>query len=102
MVRLGESSLNSTYVSPSRRDVAVSAIFSYDEDTNVFLSPINDIAILQLKEKIVWTEMIRPICLPTAESALNLEGRVATVAGIIHPFSFLSQTIHNLIVLNVS
>ncbi len=91
MVRLGESSLNSTHVSPSRRDVAVSKIFRHEGFNDKTM--INDIAILQLKEKIAWNDMIRPICLPTAASALNLGGRKATVAGI-HTFSERSQTIY--------
>ncbi len=86
MVRLGESNMNSTHASPSRRDVAVSKIFKhegYDEKTF-----INDIAILQLKEKMDWNKLIRPICLPTAAAALNLEGNMATVAGIFTFFLY--------------
>ena len=83
MVRLGESNMNQKYASPSRRDVAVSAIFmheDYDEGENS-----NDIAILQLSEKIEkWTDFIRPICLAT--EPWNLEGKKATVAGIFQPF----------------
>ena len=79
MVRLGENNMNSSQASPSRRDVAVSAIFrheGYDEKTMM-----NDITVLKLKEKIAnWSDMIKPICLPT--KLLNLEGKMATVAGI--------------------
>ena len=79
MVRLGESNMNNSQASPSRRDVAVSKIFvheGYNEKTKV-----NDIAILQLTETIVWNDKIRPICLPKA-ATLNLEGRMATIAGM--------------------
>ena len=83
-IRLGETEMDSGYTrSPSRRDVAVSAIFlheSYDE-----LTMVNDIAIIQLQEKIEkWTDFIRPICLAT--EPWNLEGRMATAAGISIPF----------------
>ena len=81
MVRLGESNMNNSEASPSRRDVAVSAIFmheGYDNSTQ-----LNDIAILQLKERINrWTRMIRPICLPT--EPFDFEGKNATVAGNSH------------------
>ena len=93
MVRLGESNMNQKYASPSRRDVAVSAIFmheGYDPNTD-----FNDIAILQLKERIDWTDMIRPICLPTA-APLNFEGKIATLAGTHHTFFYLYQIISTL------
>ena len=76
-VRLGDSKMDSSQASSSRRDVAVSAIFmheGYDPKTD-----FNDIAILQLKERIDWTDMIRPICLPF--EPLNYEGKNATVTG---------------------
>ena len=79
MVRLGESNMNSAQASPSRQDVAVSAIFMHERYDPV--TYLNDIAILQLKEKITnWTDMIRPICIATEPP--NLEGKMATVAGI--------------------
>ena len=74
-MRLGESNSGSSQASLWRRDVAVSKIFvheGYDENIN---PPKNDIAIIQLKERIDWSDMIRPICLPTsAASVLNLGG----------------------------
>ncbi len=87
MVRLGESNMNSSHASPSRRDVALSAIFmheDYNPDTQ-----INDIAILQLKVELAnWTRIIRPICLPF--EPLNYEGKNATVAGKpIHSLALL-------------
>ena len=83
MVRLGESNINSSPASSSRRDVAVSKNFVHEgyEYVNEMYT-INDIAILQLKERIDWNDMIRPICLPTAAASLNLGGRMATIAGM--------------------
>jgi len=79
MVRLGDNNMNTKNASPSRRDIGVWAIIiheGYDKKTK-----LNDIAILQLEESIDnWTDMIRPIRLPT--EAHNLVGRKATVAGI--------------------
>ena len=93
VVRLGESSLNSTHVSPSRRDVAVSKIFRHEGFNDKTM--INDIAILQLKEKIAWNDMIRPICLPTATArALNFDGKMAKVAGLPCLNSYLIQLKH--------
>ena len=93
MIRLGESNMNSSDPSPSRRDVAVSAIFmheGYDEETMM-----DDIAIIQLKEKIRnWTDMIRPICLAT--EPWNLEGRMATAAGIF-PWFYLPKHLISLL-----
>ena len=86
IVRLGESKKNSSQANPSRQDIKVSAIFMHDgfnHDTKM-----NDIAILQLKEKIKSTDMVRPICLPSA-APLNLDGKKATIAGIIRKFAFL-------------
>jgi len=79
MVRLGESNMNNSQASPSRRDIAVSKIFVHEGYIEKIM--MNDIAILQLTEIIVWNDKIRPICLPKA-ATLNLEGRMATVAGI--------------------
>ncbi len=75
MVRLGESNMNSSQASPSRRDAAVSKIFMHENYDPVI--HVNDIAILQLKERIGWTVMIRPICLPT-KAPLNFERKMAT------------------------
>ena len=79
MVRLGDNNINSSHVSPSRRDIAVSKIFMHEAYNGT--TTANDIAILQLKETIKnWSGMIRPICLPT--EPFDLEGKKATVAGI--------------------
>ena len=81
-VRLGESDMDSGYVkSASRRDVAVSAIFLHEDFDEMTFK--NDIAILTLEDEIEnWTDFIRPICLAT--EPWNLEGRMATAAGISH------------------
>lgn len=93
MVRLGENNMNSKNASPSRRDIRVSAIIiheDYDKKTK-----LNDIAILQLEERIGnWTNMIRPISLPTKAHS-NLEGRKATVAGIPCTFYLKKIKIYN-------
>lgn len=87
MVRLGESNMNSAQASPSRKDVVVSAIFMHERYDPV--TYLNDIAILQLKEKITnWTDMIRPICIATKPP--NLEGKMATVAGILTHLNLLN------------
>ena len=89
-VRLGDSKMDSSQASSSRRDVAVAAIFMHEGYDNK--TAFNDIAILQLKERIDWTDMIRPICLPTA-APLNFEGKIATLAGTHHTFLYLYQII---------
>lgn len=79
MVRLGEINMDMENVSSSRQDIAVSKIFVHEGHN--LRKHINDIAILQLKDPINTTEMVRPICLPTTAAPLDLEGRMATVAG---------------------
>ncbi len=88
-VRLGENHIDDSQASLWSRDVAVSTIFVH-EGYDAKRPPKNDIAILQLKDRIDWTSMIRPICLPTAASTLNIGGRMATVAGIPTFFYFIT------------
>jgi len=88
---MGENTMDPGYMrSPSRRDVSVSAMFQHEYYSNYMLT--NDIAILQLKDKIeYWTDMIRPICLAT--EPWILEGRMATVAGIFLFFFIETRSI---------
>jgi hypothetical protein len=65
-------------VSDSRRDFVVEAIHmheSYDRKTYR-----NDVALIKLKEKATFNEMIWPICLPP--SNIVLEGQSGFVTGL--------------------
>ena len=93
MVRLGESNMDMDHPSDSRRDVAVSKIFVHEGHD--LRKHINDITILQLKDRVDLNHMIRPICLPTATArALNFDGKMAKVAGLPCLNSYLIQLKH--------
>ena len=80
-VRLGEYDFSKA--SNSRRDFAVDAIFMHEEyDRKTYK---NDVALIRLKEKATFNDMIWPICLPPSNTVL--EGQSAYVTGqFIHSF----------------
>ena len=74
-VRLGEYEFSKA--SNYRRDFAVDTIFVH-EDYNRRTHQ-NDIALIRLKEKATFNDIIWPICLPPSNTVL--EGQSAYVAG---------------------
>ena len=77
-VRLGEYDFSKA--SKWRKDFAVDPIFVHEEYNSK--SQDNDIALIQLKEKIGFNSMIWPICLPPSNLDYSvLEGESAYVAG---------------------
>ncbi|XP_059141387.1 trypsin-1-like [Physella acuta] len=65
-------------VDPGQQVVKVSQIILHDNFDNV--SVANDIALLLLEEPLVFSDVIRPVCLPTADQGVT-EGEVCVMAG---------------------
>lgn len=84
-MRLGEYDFSKA--SNSRRDFAVDAIFMHEEyDRKTYK---NDMALIRLKEKATFNDMIWPICLPPSNTIL--EGQSAYVTGEFYYLVFIQS-----------
>uniref|UniRef100_A0A1B6GZ11 Peptidase S1 domain-containing protein n=1 Tax=Cuerna arida TaxID=1464854 RepID=A0A1B6GZ11_9HEMI len=78
-VRLGDLDLNDAVVDgASPLDVRVENTIMHEHYDRV--TRLNDIAIIKIKEKVQFTDLIRPICLPPPEFRTNMFVNFAPVA----------------------
>ena len=76
-----------------RHDFEVEAIFMHESyDRKIYK---NDVALIKLKEKATFNEMIWPICLPP--SNIQLENQIAYVTGIFLLLFYYSTHLRNFI-----
>jgi len=76
-VVLGEHDMRTWQENPNHQFIEVDQVIEHDQYNNV--SKTNDIAILVLKEKIVFNKAVGPVCLPS--KSVNLQDQVVKVMG---------------------
>ena len=89
-IRLGEWDLQSEndcnenkYCNPPVKDVSVEKIIVHESYRPDSIEQFHDIALIRLAEYVDYNEVLKPICLPSAEKfkTLNLDGKKLYVVG---------------------
>uniref|UniRef100_A0A1B6M2R4 Peptidase S1 domain-containing protein n=1 Tax=Graphocephala atropunctata TaxID=36148 RepID=A0A1B6M2R4_9HEMI len=94
-IRLGELNLNESVIDgTSPIDVGIERTIKHEHYNTV--TKLNDIAIIKLKEKVQFTDLIKPICLPPTEfntnTFLNHASVVAGWGRSLNNTAYMSET----------
>ncbi|XP_035895844.1 phenoloxidase-activating factor 2-like [Anopheles stephensi] len=77
VARFGEWNIQSDAEIYPSQDIGIEEHILHPSFGNT-CTPTNDIALAVLKQSVIYTDHIRPICLPTAQDALDAERCIAT------------------------